>query len=55
MGRYTGPKIRLSRREGIDLMLKGAKTLSDNNPLKRRTAPPGQHGFTKSRLSDFGL
>ena len=55
MGRYTGPKTRLSRREGIDLMLKGAKTFTDKNPLKKKNMPPGQHGFSKSRLSDYGI
>jgi small subunit ribosomal protein S4 len=37
MARYTGPKDRLSRREGFDLFGKGAK-------LTRLTVPPGVHG-----------
>ncbi|OGM30269.1 30S ribosomal protein S4 [Candidatus Woesebacteria bacterium RIFCSPHIGHO2_01_FULL_41_10] len=37
MGRYTGPKDRLSRREGFDLFGKGAK-------LTRLNIPPGVHG-----------
>ncbi len=37
MSRYTGPKDRLSRREGFDLFGKGAK-------LTRLTVPPGMHG-----------
>ncbi len=37
MARYTGPKDRLSRREGFDLFGKGAK-------LTRITVTPGQHG-----------
>lgn len=37
MARYTGPKDRLSRREGFDLFGKGAK-------LTRLTVPPGIHG-----------
>lgn len=37
MARYTGPKDRLSRREGIDLFNKGAK-------LTRLNVPPGIHG-----------
>jgi small subunit ribosomal protein S4 len=37
MARYTGPKDRLSRREGFDLFSKGAK-------LTRLTVPPGVHG-----------
>lgn len=35
--RYTGPKDRLSRREGFDLFGAGAK-------LTRVSVPPGQHG-----------
>jgi small subunit ribosomal protein S4 len=37
MAKYTGPKNRLSRREGTDLFGKGAK-------LGRLNVPPGQHG-----------
>jgi len=37
MARYTGPKDRLSRREGFDLFGKGAK-------LTRLSVPPGVHG-----------
>jgi small subunit ribosomal protein S4 len=37
MARYTGPKDRLSRREGFDLFGKGAK-------LTRLMVPPGVHG-----------
>ncbi|MCH7640661.1 30S ribosomal protein S4 [Patescibacteria group bacterium] len=48
MARYTGPKDRLSRREGIDLFGKGAK-------LTRLNVPPGVHGpkGTK-RQSQYG-
>lgn len=46
--RYTGPKDRLSRREGYDLFGKGAK-------LTRLNVLPGQHGPKGSRkVSDFG-
>jgi len=49
MGRYTGPKNRLSRREGFDLFGKGTK-------LRRATVPPGQHGPKGAkRLSDYGV
>ncbi|OGM28065.1 30S ribosomal protein S4 [Candidatus Woesebacteria bacterium RIFCSPLOWO2_01_FULL_39_61] len=37
MARYTGPKDRLSRREGFDLFGKGSR-------LTRLTVPPGMHG-----------
>jgi len=44
MARYTGPKDRLSRREGFDLFGKGAK-------LTRLTVPPGVHGPRGTRRS----
>jgi small subunit ribosomal protein S4 len=39
MARYTGPKHKLSRREGINLLDKTSNTLS-----RRLNIPPGQHG-----------
>ena len=48
MARYTGPKDRLSRREGFDLFGKGAK-------LTRLTVPPGVHGPRGTRMpSQYG-
>lgn len=56
MGRYTGPKNRLARREGIDLGLKTVGTKSHANLLKRLNVPPGQHGPKgKRKSSEFGL
>lgn len=48
MARYTGPKDRLSRREGFDLFSKGAK-------LTRLAVPPGVHGPRGARMtSQYG-
>ena len=56
MGRYTGPKEKLSRREGVNLHLKGARSFSDKNGLERKPFPPGQHGNKRrTRLSNYGL
>ena len=45
MGRHTGPVERLSRREGVELYLKGERALNGKSALERRgPAPPGQHG-----------
>jgi len=52
MGRYTGPKDRLSRREGVNLMLKGAR--SESGKLERRMVPPGMHNWRRGRTSDYG-
>ena len=52
MARYLGPKLKLSRREGTDLVLKSGVRAIDSK-CKIDTAP-GQHGARKPRLSDYG-
>lgn len=55
MSRYTGPKCRLCRREGVKLYLKGARCESEKCAFNRRQQAPGQHGMSKKRLSNYGL
>lgn len=51
MARYTGPKRRLSRREGIALTNKDVKALE-----RKGAVPPGQHGARmRRRVSEYGL
>ncbi|MEJ2802977.1 SSU ribosomal protein S4P [Comamonas sp. BIGb0124] len=54
MARYLGPKAKLSRREGTDLLLKSARrSIADKAKFDSK---PGQHGRTSgARTSDFGL
>ena len=53
MARYLGPKCKLSRREGSDLMHKSrARSLDSKCKLGKI---PGQHADRRSRLSDYGL
>src|SRR3989344_2033911 len=55
MGRYTGPKNKLARREGLDLGLKTAGSKAHASLLKRLRIRPGQHGQKmKRKTSDFG-
>jgi small subunit ribosomal protein S4 len=55
VGRYTGPVERLSRREGVDLSLKGERALKGKSALARRGAyPPGDRRRV-GRQSVFGL
>ncbi len=55
MARYTGPAVRLSRREGVNLMLKGSRR-TDDKVAKRLEQAPGQHGRTRQRkVSNYGL
>jgi small subunit ribosomal protein S4 len=53
MARYIGPKCKLSRRVGADLLLK-SRGRSLETKCKLDT-PPGQHGARKPRLSDYAL
>lgn len=56
MGRYTGPKNRLARKEGMDLGLKTVGTKSHANLMKRLNVPPGVHGPKgKKKSSDYGI
>lgn len=53
MARYTGPKLKLSRREGTDLNLKSARRSFDSKA--KADSKPGQHGRTSgARQSDYG-
>mgnify|MGYP000271152625 FL=1 len=52
MARYTGPKCKLSRREGVDL---GLKSGVKSHESKCKPTAPGQHGAKRGRLSDYGL
>ena len=54
MARYTGPKAKLSRREGTDLFLKSSRRSLDSKC--KLDSKPGQHGRTSgARTSDYGL
>jgi len=54
--RYTGPKNRLARREGVDLSLKTVGSKSHSNLLRRLNIVPGQHGASRRRkLTDYGI
>jgi small subunit ribosomal protein S4 len=58
MGRHTGPVERLSRREGVELELKGLRRLAGKSGLDRRgPQPPGEHGGARRRrqTSTFAL
>lgn len=49
MAKYTGPKVRLSRRIGVALTTKAIKV------MERRSTGPGQHGGgRRGKMSNFG-
>ncbi|MBV1893283.1 MAG: 30S ribosomal protein S4 [Ilumatobacteraceae bacterium] len=47
MARYTGPKVRISRRLGTNIF----ENEKGRQALERRPFPPGQHGRTRRRNS----
>lgn len=49
MARYTGPKVKKARRFGQAFTEKDAKI------LMKRNYPPGMHGQSRSRLSEYGI
>ncbi len=53
MARYLGPKCKLSRREGTDLLLKSG--VRDHKSKCKAEKQPGQHGDKRPRLSDYGI
>ncbi len=53
MARYLGPKCKISRREGADLMLKSrARPLDSKCKIDKL---PGQHGDKRGRVSNYGM
>jgi small subunit ribosomal protein S4 len=53
MARYLGPKCKLSRREGTDLLHKsGVRAIETKCKLDTQ---PGQHAQKRGRLSDYGV
>ena len=51
MARYTGPKHKLARREGVNVLEKTSTSL-----IRRLNTPPGSHSKRgKRRLSEFGV
>jgi len=55
MARYTGPDCRLCRREGVKLYLKGERCYTGKCAVDRRAAPPGQHGQSRKKQSEYGI
>lgn len=53
MARYTQAVCRLCRREGEKLYLKGERCNGTKCSLEKRKFPPGQHGQTRGKLSNY--
>jgi small subunit ribosomal protein S4 len=56
MARYTGPVVKLMRREGMDLGLKSARASVMETLNRKGYLPPGPHGQRRGRkVSEYGL
>lgn len=55
MARYTGPVCRLCRREGTKLFIKGTRCTSEKCAMNKRAFSPGQHGKSRTKLSDYAV
>jgi small subunit ribosomal protein S4 len=54
--RYTGPRNRIARREGVDLGLKTPGSKSHARLLKKLNVLPGQHGTRgRRKVSEHGI
>jgi len=55
MARYTDSVCRLCRREGVKLFLKGDRCYSAKCAVTKRHTPPGQHGQSRKKQSEYGV
>ncbi|TXI92652.1 MAG: 30S ribosomal protein S4 [Neisseriales bacterium] len=53
MARYTGPRCKLMRREGLDLSLVSSRKSADAKC--KLASAPGAHGAKAGKLSDYGV
>ncbi len=55
MARYTDSVCRQCRREGVKLFLKGDRCSGAKCALTKRHTPPGQHGQSRRKPSEYGI
>ncbi len=55
MGCNVSSVCKLCRRENMKLFLKGDRCFSDKCAFERRPYPPGQHGQSRLKFSEFAL
>ena len=54
MARYNTSVCRLCRRENLKLFLKGERCYTEKCAIDRRSYPPGQHGQSRKKMTDYG-
>lgn len=55
MSKKSGSVCRLCRRENMKLFLKGERCYTDKCAFERRPYPPGQHGQSRLKFSEYAL
>jgi small subunit ribosomal protein S4 len=55
VSRYIGSVCRMCRRAGEKLFFKGDRCFTEKCGVERRKYPPGQHGQSRAKLSDYGV
>jgi small subunit ribosomal protein S4 len=55
LARYREAVCRFCRREAMKLFLKGDRCYSDKCAVERRNHPPGQHGHSRPKHTDYGI
>jgi len=55
MARYRGSVCRFCRREGVKLYIKGERCYTDKCAMNRHPYPPGEHGQSRSKVSEYGM
>ncbi|NCN09643.1 MAG: 30S ribosomal protein S4 [Leptospira sp.] len=55
MARYRGPVVKLSRREGVNLLLKSSHNFNkEKSSFEKRKYPPGLPPKRKGKISEYG-
>ncbi|MFW6365024.1 MAG: 30S ribosomal protein S4 [Spirochaetota bacterium] len=55
MAKYTGPACKICRREGMALMLKGQRCLTEKCAIKKKKNPPGPQRKRRGKMSEYGI
>ena len=57
MAKNTSPSCKQCRREGQKLYLKGDRCTAEGKKcaMDRRPTPPGQHGLSRKKVSEYGM
>ena len=55
MGKHKAPACKQCRREGERLLLKGERCVSAKCAMLRRNVPPGMHGASMRKPSDYAI